>query len=113
MPVELCVDSAGPLDDRVAPNRIVERGHEDIGAGRAGGTNRRVHVGHQVSSPLRAEWVGYRCLESENGHGPDWREHQLRHRTARSGRHSEDALLRGGAAKRGQEAGDEAVEILR
>ena len=35
MPVELCVHPTRPLDDSIAPDRIVERTYEDISARRA------------------------------------------------------------------------------
>src|SRR5208283_6047925 len=52
MPVELCVYTTWPLDDRVSPDRIVERTDENIRARRVSSADRRIHVGHKIARPL-------------------------------------------------------------
>ena len=37
MPVQLHIHTAGPLDDDVSPDRIIERSDENIGASHTGG----------------------------------------------------------------------------
>src|ERR1700726_1876866 len=52
VPVELRVPPTRPLDDRISPDRIVERTDEDIRARRTGSADSRVQVGHEVTCPL-------------------------------------------------------------
>src|SRR6266436_2911219 len=52
MPVELCVYTTWPLDDRVSPDRIVERTDENIRARRVSSADRRIHLGHKIARPL-------------------------------------------------------------
>ncbi len=52
MPLNLCVHSARPLDDRISPDRIVEWTDENIRARRASSANGRHYVGHKITRPL-------------------------------------------------------------
>src|SRR3984957_12113785 len=52
MPVQLCVDPARPLDDRVQADRILEGTDEDIRARGVCSADRRIHVGHKIARPL-------------------------------------------------------------
>jgi hypothetical protein len=67
MPVELCIHTAGPLNNGISSDRIVERTDKDIRASRAGGVDCCVDVGHQIAGPLHAEWIRDRRLEPEYG----------------------------------------------
>src|ERR1700730_6600236 len=52
MPVELCIHPTRPLDDRIQPDRISERTHEDIRARRPSSADGRVQVGNKITRPL-------------------------------------------------------------
>ena len=113
VPIELHIHAAGPLDYGVLADRIVERAHENIRAVGLRGPNRGIQVGHEITRPFGSERVRHRCFESEDRESSDGRQHQLRHRLARSRSYREDALLGCGPAERGHEAGHEVVEVFR
>ena len=111
VPIELHVHATGKLDDYVAADRIVERRHDDVRAGRAGRANRSVHIGDQIPSPFVAEGIRHGRFKSENGERAARRKHQLRNCTTRCRRYSGDNLLRRAPAKCCDDACGEPVKI--
>jgi hypothetical protein len=64
MPVELHIHAAGPLDYYIPPDRIVKWAHKHICVISSGGSDRRIHVGYQITRPLRSERIWGRCRET-------------------------------------------------
>src|ERR1700758_4954228 len=93
VPIELHIHAAGPLDYSVLPNRVIEGTHKNIRAVSLRGPNCGIQVGYQVTRPFESERVRHGRFESEDGETSDGRQHQLRHRLARSRSYREDALL--------------------
>src|SRR5215472_1837029 len=112
VPVELRIDAAGPLDDGVPPNRVIEGSHEDIRTRRTNCTDSRIQVGDQIASALETKRIGNGRLETKDGYAADRSENQLRHGAARGGSYGEDALLGRCAPKCSDQACDETVKIL-
>ncbi|MEJ0045641.1 MAG: hypothetical protein WDN04_05525 [Rhodospirillales bacterium] len=65
MPVQLHVDTAGPLNHRIAADRIGKRRNHHAGAGGLRRADRGVHVGDQIAVALRAERIGHGRRETE------------------------------------------------
>ena len=65
VPVELHGRAAGPLNDRVAPDRVGERRNQHVGPGGHGRRDRRVEVLHEIADALQAEGIGNWRREGE------------------------------------------------
>src|SRR4029077_18377597 len=113
VPIELHIYTTGKLDNYIAADRIVERRHDDVRAGRAGRANRSVHIGDQIPRPFATEGVRHRCFKSENRERTDGRKHQLGDRTTRRRRYIGDDLLRLAPTKCCDDACGEALKIIR
>ncbi len=113
MPIQLRVHTAGPLNDRVSTDRIVEGSDEHVRASCLSGADRFIHIRDQIACTLQAEWIRDGRLEAEHGHRPHWRQDQLRHRAALGRSYGEDSLLARCSAKCRKQAGDETIEIFR
>src|SRR5580704_16398024 len=112
VPIELHIHAPGPLDYSVLADRVIEGTHQNIRAVSLRGPNRGIQIGYQVTRPFESERVRHGRFESEDGESSDGRQHQLRHRLARSWSYREDALLGFGSAERGEQAVHELVEVF-
>jgi len=65
MPIKLHVDTAWPLNDRIASNRIRKRRYEDIGPLRFRRSDCTIEIGDEIARPLRTEWIRNGSLESK------------------------------------------------
>src|SRR5271170_5595293 len=52
VPIQLRVDPARPLDDRIPAGWIVERTDENVGARRVGAADRGIHIRYKITRPL-------------------------------------------------------------
>ena len=73
MPVKLHVHPAGPLYNRVAADRVRERGDDYSRSIVARRLNSSVDVSDEIAGPLAAERIGNRGLEPEDGQVADGR----------------------------------------
>ncbi len=113
MPIELHLHAAGPLDYGVHSDGVLERLDDDGRARRASGPDGLIHVSYKISGALLAERERHRRLECENGERSDGSPYVLEFGTARLRQNIGHRLVGGVAAKGGDEAGDERVQISR
>src|SRR5437879_4187871 len=113
MPIQLCVNTTGQLDDRVSADRIVEGGDDDVCTICLGSADRLVHVPHQIACAFQAEWIRDRRFEAEHGHRADRGQDQLRHSAALGWSYCEDSLPGRCTPKCRNQTRDETIEIFR
>src|ERR1700722_19143909 len=109
MPVQLHLHAAGPLDDGIYTNGILERLDQDAGAGCARRGESLIHVGNEVSGPLEAKWIRDRSRIRECGDNPNGAYDGLKLSAACSRRHGRDDRFTGMTAEGGNKAGDEGI----
>src|ERR1700739_964052 len=113
MPVKLHVDSAWPLNDCIASNRIRERRHENISPRGLCGSDGTVEIGDKIASPFRAEGIRNGSLESKQRNRAYRSLQKLGACTARSRRDGDHDLLGAGASKRTKKGLHEGINIFR
>src|SRR6266702_875855 len=112
VPVQLHVDSAWPLNDCIASNRIRERRHKDISPRRRCGNNSTIEIGDKIASPLCAEGIRNRSLEPKQRHCAYRSLQKLGTCTARSRCDCDNDLRCAGASERAKEGLSQGVTIL-
>jgi hypothetical protein len=62
MPIQLHLDAAGPLDDGIDSDRVLERFDNHFGSGGTSGPDRAVHIRNQISGAFLSERKRHRRL---------------------------------------------------
>lgn len=102
---------AGPFDDCITANRILERIDQHICAARACSKDGRIHIGHEIAGALGAKRIGNRRFVTEDRERAMRRQHQLRQGAARRRGDGENSAFRRASTEGGDDARDEAIKI--
>src|ERR1700761_5863682 len=113
MPVELHVNSAWPLNNGIASNRIRKRSDENIGSRGLCGSDSAIKIGDEIASSFCAKrsWDG--SLKPKERHCAHWSLQKLRACAARRRRDCDHHLLCAAAPKRTEEGVHESIHVFR
>jgi len=111
VPVDLHVHAARPLDDGVPADRVWEGGDQHIRAAALRGGDGDIHIGDEIAVALGAERIGDWGEEAEKRDGAGRCLQKLRGGAARRGGDVGDDLFCAVAAECGEEAADESGDF--